>query len=348
MLSGFLGYVNILNSSQQKKFQQKLMSWYANHKEQHPWRVLWEKTQDPYVVWLSEVMLQQTTIQAVTPAYVRFLNVFPTVQDLSNASENLVRETVKGLGYYRRFGFLHKAAQIVVEQKSWPQTYKQWLDLPGVGEYTAAAVSSIVFGERVGVIDGNVQRVFSRLLNKDIHPLVFFKKNLQILLNEMIDEEKPGDFNQGLMELGQKICRPQEPKCHECPVVTLCEGKKAHRQLEIPTPVKRKAAVAVALQLVIVRKKHKQGWLYGLKVRENAERFLKGTRGFLLSENFKPQKDSQIIGSIKHSITHHKIEAQVYVQQQSVEEMEWFQVDDLEKKLVSSLDQKAWNLFTKK
>ena len=196
----------------------RLLKWYLTHRESHPWRYE-SPPADPYRVWLSEIMLQQTTIKAVTPAYIRFLELFPNIQDLSAADEASVRRACAGLGYYRRFSLFHKAAKQLTENQDtvkWPNSYEKWLELPGVGSYTAAAVSSIVLNAPRAVVDGNVERVLSRLLDIRLPPnLPILKPFFQEKAQSMLITSSAGDFNQALMELGQKQCSVSSPDCEK-------------------------------------------------------------------------------------------------------------------------------------
>jgi len=177
-------------------------------------------------------MLQQTRIETVIPYYRTFLRKFPSVRALSRAPLSDVLKTWEGLGYYARARNLHKAAQILQEEHKGilPEDSDDWLTLPGIGEYTAAAIASITMDEPTPVVDGNVQRVISRILNEPSPP----KEIVEYFLYELIDETTPGDFNQGLMELGQTICTPRNPRCPDCPVKRGCDAYKEGTVDEIP------------------------------------------------------------------------------------------------------------------
>ena len=153
-------------------FTKRLVSWYQENKRDLPWRLRWRKNQDPYEVWVSEIMLQQTVIKAVIPAYERFLKCFPDVHSLANANEDDVRLASRGLGYYRRFKLMHQGAKYLSlnPEKLWPQTFAQWKEISGIGDYTAAAISSICFDDCSPVVDGNVERVFCRLFDIRLEP----------------------------------------------------------------------------------------------------------------------------------------------------------------------------------
>jgi A/G-specific adenine glycosylase len=198
-----------------KKFRQQLLAWYESHRRDLPWRA----NRDPYRVWLSEIMLQQTRVAAVIEHYQEFLRRFPTVKRLAAAREASVLATWSGLGYYRRAGMLHSAAKIVVREYGgrFPTTAEGWRTLPGIGRYTAAAIASIAFDEPVAVVDGNVKRVLQRVSGTRLAG-----EELWDAANDLLNTKRPGDFNQAMMELGAIVCTPRAPACLTCPVVELC------------------------------------------------------------------------------------------------------------------------------
>lgn len=199
----------------ERRFRGQLLAWFDRHKRDLPWR----KDRDPYRVWLSEVMLQQTRVAAVREHYLRFLKRFPTIQKLAAARESSVLAAWSGLGYYRRARMLHAAARKAVGELAgeFPGSAAELRALPGIGRYTAAAVASIAFGEPVAVVDGNVERVLQRLSGTPIVGEAIWRR-----AQELLDPERPGDFNQALMELGATVCLPRQPKCLLCPVSDLC------------------------------------------------------------------------------------------------------------------------------
>lgn len=220
-------------------FQSDLLAWYDQHAADLPWRL----SQDAYRVWLSEIMLQQTQVETVKPYYSRFLEAFPTVHDLATAPLADVLKLWEGLGYYSRARNLHKAAQVVSREfdGQFPKTVEGLLSLPGVGRYTAGAIASIAFGEAVPVLDGNVIRVFARLtdLSDDVTQSPTRDK-LWKLAEDWLDRQRPGDYNQSLMELGRVICKPRNPLCLSCPVRQHCQSFVNETQLQRPVK-KRKA-----------------------------------------------------------------------------------------------------------
>jgi A/G-specific adenine glycosylase len=196
-----------------RELRKRLLVWFDRHKRDLPWR----RDRDPYRVWLSEIMLQQTRVAAVVDHYERLLRRFPSIEKLARAREASVLAAWSGLGYYRRARMMHAAAKKVVADGSFPVTAAELRELPGIGRYTAAAIASIAFDEPVAVVDGNVERVLQRLLGKRIAG-----EALWGAAQEMLSPERPGDFNQAMMELGATVCLPRQPKCSVCPVSGMC------------------------------------------------------------------------------------------------------------------------------
>ena len=208
-------------------FRLKLLAWYDLHRRDLPWRA----SRDPYRVWLSEIMLQQTRVAAVIRHYHEFLRRFPTIEKLAAAREASVLAAWSGLGYYRRARMMHAAAKHVTRELDgkYPRTSRELLKLPGVGRYTAAAIASIAFDEPVAAVDGNVERVLQRVSGTRLAAGPVWKAAA-----DLMDTQRPGDFNQAMMELGATVCTPRAPACLTCPVIELCAtrgelqgGKKA-------------------------------------------------------------------------------------------------------------------------
>ena len=198
-----------------RMFRRLVLRWYDANKRDLPWR----RERDPYRIWISEIMLQQTRVNAVLEHYRRFLARFPKIEDLARARESSVLAAWSGLGYYRRARMMHSAARRIVKdhQAQFPETADALRSLPGVGRYTAAAVASIAFGEPTAVVDGNVERVICRSSGK-----VLAGESLWASANALLDADRPGDFNQAMMELGATVCLPRAPLCLACPVHALC------------------------------------------------------------------------------------------------------------------------------
>ena len=236
-------------------FRRRLMSWYREHARELPWRGV----TDPYKTWVSEVMLQQTRVAAVIEHYHDFLRRFPTIVALALAKEEDVLATWSGLGYYRRARMLHKAAKLIVEEKggALPHTSAELRTLPGIGEYTCAAIASIAFGESVAVVDGNVERVLLRLTGRpedgSTAGRAFVQQQAAALVpRKRVDQSgnAAGDHNQAMMELGATICLPQAPLCLNCPVYGMCRTRGEHA-----TPSRAVQKSRPAAYLLTVRKR---------------------------------------------------------------------------------------------
>lgn len=301
-----------------------LLTWFRAEARDLPWR----KSRDPYHIWLSEILLQQTRVDQGLPYYERFLAALPTIVALANASEDEVLKLWEGLGYYTRARNLHKAARQVMEQHGGclPDRAEVLQLLPGVGRYTAGAIASIAFGERVPVVDGNVKRVLTRLFNiaQPIEDTATDKK-LWAIADALVPPSDPGDFNQGMMELGARICTPKKPDCASCPLVNECAAYKRNVQEKRPVRKPKKAVphkeIVVAVierdGLYLIGKRGPDGMLAGLwefpggkleageshqeaLIRECAEEL-----GVAVSVK-------GMIASVRHAYTHLKVTLNVY------------------------------------
>lgn len=224
----------------------RLLKWYDRSKRDLPWR---RRASDPYAQWVAEIMLQQTRVETVLRYYEPFIRRFPNVRTLARARHQTVLKFWEGLGYYRRVINLHKAARILDTKKAdVPRTYLKLRGLPGLGEYTAAAVASIAFSEPVAAVDGNVARVMSRLfmIGGNIREARTIKE-IRSVANGMVSHSRPGDFNQAVMDLGSSICTPRAPKCDQCPLESICESNVANRVGEFPMISPRVAAKSVRI-----------------------------------------------------------------------------------------------------
>lgn len=217
-----------------KKMRKPVIEWYQTNKRELPWR----KEKNPYHIWLSEIMLQQTRIEAVKQYYERFLAKLPTIEELAGVEEEELLKLWEGLGYYNRARNLKKAAQVIQEKYDgqMPKRYEELIELPGIGEYTAGAISSIAFDEPVPAVDGNVLRVVSRVIGSKKNVLDSkTKKEFTQELKEFMPKKHAGDFNEGLMELGEVVCIPNgEPLCEKCPLQEICVAKNENLTTEIP------------------------------------------------------------------------------------------------------------------
>ena len=217
--------------------QKKLLAWFEKNKRVLPWR----KTGNPYAIWISETMLQQTTSKAVIPYYKKFLKKFPNLSTLAKADIKELYSIWAGLGYYKRADNLLKAAREIKKQKHFPKSYKELLNFPGFGPYTSRAVSSIAFEEPVGVLDGNVVRFLSRFHALFLKSWVVSEKvQLQSVSDLWVKNQKASQINQALMEIGSLICRSSEPLCLLCPLTSHCQAYKKGLQSQLPLKRKRK------------------------------------------------------------------------------------------------------------
>lgn len=249
----------------------ELLVWYRMNKRNLPWRC----NRNPYHVWISEIMLQQTRIEAVVSYYERFMRELPTISSLANVSEDKLLKLWEGLGYYNRARNLKKAAVIIMEEYGgkFPTSYAEIIKLPGIGEYTASAISSICFGEKQVTVDGNVMRVFTRFYNdsSNISKNSTRKQIHDSLLSVLPDDS--GDFNEGLMELGEVICTPNGiPKCEKCPLNNWCQASKNSNYFLYPVKDEKKTKQEVEMTVfipildnkVIIRKRKEKGLLHKL------------------------------------------------------------------------------------
>ena len=227
-----------LNSRDLRTFRSAILDWYDAHRRDLPWR----RDADPYRVWVSEVMLQQTRVAAVLEHYARWIERFPTVQALAAAREQSVLAMWSGLGYYHRARRLHGAAKLIVREHKgeFPRNVDGWRELPGIGRYTAAAIASIAFGEPVAVLDGNVERVLDRLFG----PAGNTEGNW-LRAEALLDRERSGDFNQAMMELGATVCTPKSPRCLLCPLITWCATRGS--AVSKPQPPRQRKRLQYAL-----------------------------------------------------------------------------------------------------
>jgi A/G-specific adenine glycosylase len=230
----------LTTESARRKFRKRLLAWYDRKQRDLPWR----QDRDPYRVWLSEIMLQQTRVAAVLEHYRQFLRRFPSVEKLAKAREASVLAAWSGLGYYRRARMLHAAARKIVGESGgeFPASAGELRALPGIGRYTAAAIASIAFGQPIAVVDGNVGRVLERVQGKTLAG-----EELWLEAESLLHRSRPGDFNQAMMELGATVCLPRQPNCQACPVVELCASQgEFSKPAKKPRQKKREIHYALA------------------------------------------------------------------------------------------------------
>lgn len=240
-----------LRKSETPKFRRTLLKWFAARKRDLPWR----RTSDPYRIWLSEIMLQQTRVAAVIPYYERFLEAFPDVQALARAEDERVLANWAGLGYYSRARNLQRAAKEIVARHdgTLPRQYEAVLALPGIGPYTAAAVLSIAYGAPHAVLDGNVARVLARIgaIRGDLRAPGKWQ-GLQATAEDLLAPKKPGDWNQAMMELGATVCTPKRPRCEECPLERWCRARKLGIAEALPRARNKRATVELTLAAAVL------------------------------------------------------------------------------------------------
>ena len=302
-----------------------LLAWYDRHRRRLPWRAGPGERPKPYHVWLSEIMLQQTTVKAVGPYYAKFLARWPTVQALAAAPLNDVLKVWAGLGYYARARNLHACAQAVVERHGgrFPDTEQQLRNLPGVGAYTAAAIAAIAFDRRAVAIDGNIERVIARLFAVEA-PLPVAKADIRRLADTLVPQQRTGDFTQAVMELGATICTPKKPACVLCPWMDSCAARARGDQETFPRKAPkvegklRRGASFVVIRAdgrVLVRSRPANGLLGGMtEVPSTA-----WTEDFKESRALAeaPLKASwrRLPGAVEHGFTHFPLRQSVYVAQ---------------------------------
>jgi len=240
-----------LKQAELKKFRESLLPWFRSYQRDLPWR----KNRDPYRIWISEIMLQQTRVAAVIPYYEKFLARFPDVQSLAIAPQEEVLRLWSGLGYYGRARNLQKAAQQMVAKHSghFPRERAELLALAGIGEYTASAILSIAFDDKHAVLDGNVARVLSRLnaVRGDLREPKHWR-DLQCQADQLLERDCAGDWNQAMMELGATLCLPRSPQCLLCPVANFCHARKLGLAENIPEKRKKRATVSIQLVSVVL------------------------------------------------------------------------------------------------
>jgi A/G-specific adenine glycosylase len=259
-----------------------LTRWYDRAKRDLPWR----RTRDPYAIWISEIMLQQTRSAAVIPYYERFLASFPNAAALAEAPEAQVLALWSGLGYYARAGNLQKAAR-VVSAGGFPRDYAAIRELPGVGDYTAAAIASIAFGLPHAAVDGNVRRVIARILNDD-------DADVNQQADQLLDRRDPGRWNQAVMELGATLCQPRHPRCAECPLAPHCEAKRHGTAEHLPAKRVKPAPIRLTRTLLLIRREDRVLLAPSVRV-----------KGFWdLPEAVKAVRPGKVLGEFRHTITH--------------------------------------------
>ena len=351
-----------------ESIRQELGAWYDGHRRDLPWREI----DDPYKTWVAEMMLQQTQVATVVDYYRRWLERFPDVESVAEAEVDDVLELWEGLGYYRRARYLHRSARKIVEEYggNLPDTADELEELIGVGPYTAGAIASIAFQESVPVVDGNVSRVLSRLRAIEGDPKSTDNKKLYWELAEaLVDPDRPGDFNQAMMELGATVCVPSTPNCLLCPIRQQCRGFQEGEPAAYPdtasraTPKPMSVAACLAVRRgperteVLVSKRPADGLLGGLwefptleveadspaaETRRAIERFLVDDLGYAILEAYRDRR----LGSFTHRFFGRVVETDDRVEGPSAQEVEaagggWWPVDQLDELAMSAAMRRA-------
>jgi A/G-specific adenine glycosylase len=293
---------------------QRLLAWFEKNRRDLPWR----KTKDPYAIWLSEVMLQQTRVKTVLEYFPRFLRAYPTVERLARADLADVLGSWSGLGYYRRARAFHAGAREVVERYGGklPEDAATLREISGIGPYTAGAIASIAFGAKEPLVDGNVARVLARIfgLTSDVRSPAGVRQ-IWALAKDLVPEKDPGRYNESLMELGATVCVPGEPRCGECPVRDLCDAFATGRAAELPVAAKKKPPREVDLVALVSRRgarvllgRRKEAGLFGglwepPMVERRAEEAIETSLGSLFG---KQPRSWSVVGVQTHVLTHRK------------------------------------------
>jgi A/G-specific adenine glycosylase len=317
-----------------------LLAWYARGHRDLPWR----HTRDPYLIWVSEIMLQQTRAQAVIPYYRRFLERFPTVEALAAAEEDDVLALWSGLGYYSRARNLRRAARQIAAAGGFPRDLARLRSLPGIGDYTAAAVGSIAFDLPFAVLDGNVLRVVARVTNDagDISA-GRTRERFRDIAQQWLDPREPGQFNQALMELGATVCLPRHPLCLVCPLAACCGARQEGTAAQLPVKLRKADAVRLSGTLLVVR--HRGRVL--LRQRDAATRRMAGFWDLPAPEDLPAARIGARIGEIRHTITHHHYTLEVRSAIASLPDRDgfrWFTIAQLAEIPFSTTARKALHL----
>lgn len=327
-----------------KSIATELLIWYHQNKRTLPWR----DHPDPYAVWVSEIMLQQTRVDSVIPYFERWMAKFPTIERLASADEQDVLNLWEGLGYYSRARNLHKAAQILVEEydAELPQDAKSLMALPGIGRYTAAAIASMAFGRDAAALDGNIRRVYARLFNVD-EPLgtTQAEKTFWDLAERYLPHGDAGDYNQALMDLGSSICTPRNPACEQCSINAHCEAWQLDIQEMRPVRKTKKAvphyihagAVIKDESKVLLAQRPKKGLLGGMWEFPNGrvEADPESELASLILEGYQAQiRVGDPLGKVDHAYTHFKITEYAFactmIASSPQENQRWVALSDLD------------------
>lgn len=329
-------YKMLLFTSELERFRSDLLAWFNRDRRDLPWR----RRRDPYAIWISETMLQQTRVAAVIPYYERFLARFPTFEALAGAPESELLAYWAGLGYYYRARNLQKAARLVRDAGSFPQTYEDIRRLPGIGDYTAAAIASISFDLPYAVLDGNVLRVLSRLFADATNiASTSGRKHFSVLANELLYRPAPGAFNQAMMELGATVCLPKNPHCLICPVAGVCRARRTGRQNDLPVKIAVQKSVREERVLLWIER---EGQLLVWK-RPSTSHLMPGFWELPEAAQLPNAVAGPKLGSFRHSITFHNYVFEVVraISPADTGHCEWISLTDLSNLPTSTVFKKA-------
>jgi A/G-specific adenine glycosylase len=345
-----------------------LLHWYRLNKRSLPWRD--RQPVDSYAVWVSEIMLQQTRVEAVIPYYEKWMKLFPTVRDLAAASERDVLNAWEGLGYYSRARNLHKAAKLVAEQYGGelPRDLQELGKLPGIGRYTLGAIASIAFGLDVPALDGNIKRVYARIF--DIPDPVDTPKGEKLLweaAEKQLPKGQAGDYNQALMDLGATICIPKNPRCLVCPLMKICRARQNGTQNLRPVKTPRKAVphyvhtagVIVRADRVLLARRPSEGLLGGMwefpngrvtgDPLEGLAQALKTGYNIRLRKDRRTVPDQEPLAIVQHGYTHFSVSVHVYrcrlASAPDGENLRWVLLDELDGFPMGKIDRQIANLL---
>ncbi|MBK9927645.1 MAG: A/G-specific adenine glycosylase [Anaerolineales bacterium] len=341
--------------------QTRLLNWYNKNKRTLPWR----DHPDAYAVWISEIMLQQTRVEAVIPYFEKWMRLFPTVRALAQASEQDVLNAWEGLGYYSRARNLHKAAKVVSNEydDKLPQDVDELIQLPGIGRYTAGAIASLVYGKDEPALDGNLKRVYARLF--DVTEPVDSPKGEKLLWDiarANLPKGKAGDFNQALMDLGSAVCIPKNPRCLLCPLMELCKARENGTQGLRPVKKAKKvvpqyvhaAAVIVKSGKVLLAQRPSDGLLGGMwefpNGRVDGDPAKELTKALRAGYNLKVQR-KEAMGFVQHAYTHFKVTVHAFrCELKSIPDknMKWVSLKGLNEMPMGKVDRQIANMLTKK
>jgi A/G-specific adenine glycosylase len=340
----------------------RLLTWYRQHGRTLPWR----RHPDPYAVWVSEIMLQQTRVETVIPYFEIWMKLFPTIDKLSKASENDVLNAWEGLGYYSRARNLHKAAKIVSEKYNGelPKNLEELRALPGIGRYTVGAIASMAFGMDEPTLDGNLRRVFARVFDiTEPADSVTGEKILWGLAANYLPEGEAGDYNQALMDLGATICLPRNPHCLICPLTSICKARQAGTQEQRPVLKAKKptphyvsaAGVIIRRGRVLLAQRPSKGLLGGMwefpngRVDGNPARKL--ANALRIGYGIKIQK-KEALGIVNHAYSHFSVEVHPYICElitmSKNENLHWIKVSELENYPMGRIDRQIAGQAEKK